>query len=129
MPNKLVGFAIKKIRKFSGLLLLFLALILITSSVRSIVRIRRAGRELFEVEEEVEEIKLENQNLRLRLEEAQSDEYIEKQLRDKLGLAKEDEIVVILPAEEVVRKFAPMREEEEEFLPDPNWKKWVRLFY
>ena len=33
-----------------------------------------------------------------------SDEFIEKQLRDKLGLAKKGEIILILPDEETLKK-------------------------
>ena len=43
-------------------------------------------------------------------------------------MAKEGEIVVILPDPETVRKFAPSIYTEEEPLPDPNWKKWLKLF-
>ena len=43
-------------------------------------------------------------------------------------MAKEGEIVVILPDEHILRKLAPDREIEEEVLPDPNWKKWMKLF-
>ena len=128
MNGKLSDFTKGIIQRFLDTFILIIALILIASSVRSIVRIRKAGGELFKVEEEVEKIEFENQELRMRLDESQSNEYIEKQLRDKLGLARDDEVVVILPSEEVIRKFAPIRQEEQETLPEPNWKRWVNLF-
>ena len=62
------------------------------------------------------------------MEKVQSDIYIEKQMRDKLGLAKEEEVVIIMPDEEILRKLAPTYPEEEQTLPDPNWKKWAQLF-
>ena len=64
-----------------------------------------------------------------RLAEVKGEEYIEKQLRDNLGLAKEGEIVVVLPDEEILRKIAPSVPEEEDILPDPTWKKWLKLFF
>ena len=41
---------------------------------------------------------------------------------------KDGETIVVLPEEETLRKMAPRFEREEEVLPDPTWKKWVKLF-
>ncbi|MDP3994252.1 MAG: hypothetical protein Q8P91_00270, partial [bacterium] len=60
--------------------------------------------------------------------EAKKQEYIEKQLRDKLGLSKEGETIVVLPDADTLRKLVPPIPGEEEILPDPNWKKWLKLF-
>ncbi len=43
-------------------------------------------------------------------------------------MAKEGEIIIVLPDEEILGTLAPNLEEEEEALPDPNWKKWLKLF-
>ena len=64
-----------------------------------------------------------------KLDKVQSEEFIEKQLRDILGMVREGEIVIILPEDDIVRSFAPKFEKEEEVLPDPNWKKWLKLFF
>jgi 2-phospho-L-lactate guanylyltransferase (CobY/MobA/RfbA family) len=76
----------------------------------------------------VKELQRENRKLKRDLQEKESEEFIEKELRNKLNLAKKGEIVVVLPDEEILRKLAPERVEEEEALPDPNWKKWLKLF-
>jgi hypothetical protein len=81
-----------------------------------------------EAQEQVDKLKEENQRLEEKIKEVRNIEFVEKQLRDKLGLAKEGEIVIVLPEDEVLRKLAPKIEEEEEVLPDPNWKKWMQLF-
>jgi cell division protein FtsB len=121
-------FVVDKLRRFYGFLVFVLALILISSSVRSVSRIGRAGEKLREVEERIRKLERENKDLEERLENVKSDEYVEQQLRDKLGLAKEGEVVVVLPEEDVIREFAPKMESEEDFLPESNWAKWVRLF-
>lgn len=64
----------------------------------------------------------------MQINETRTEEYIETELRQKLGLTRENEIVIILPEDEVVRRFAPNQELYTEELPDPNWKKWVKLF-
>lgn len=76
----------------------------------------------------VEKLQKENEELQLKIEEAKKQEYIEKQLRDKLGLSKEGEIIVVLPDADTLRKLVPPIPEEEEILPDPNWKKWLKVF-
>lgn len=79
-------------------------------------------------EENLEKVAQENRDLETKLKEVKDDVYIEKQLRDKLGYAKEGEIVVVLPDEAILRKLAPPERREEETLPDPNWKKWMKVF-
>ncbi len=89
---------------------------------------KQVGLKIEKEKEKIEKLKQENEELQKNLEIVKSEEFIEKQLRDKLGMAKEGEIVVILPDAEEVKKFAPRIDEEEEVLPDPNWKKWIHLF-
>jgi cell division protein FtsB len=98
------------------------------SLLSGISRMKNVNSRIDREEEKVEKLKKENEDLQRELEFVQSEEYIEKQLRDNLGLAKEGETVVILPDEDIVRKFAPRNDKEEEILPDPNWKKWMKLF-
>ncbi len=74
-------------------------------------------------------LKKENEELQKRLTETQSPVYIERELRDKLGLAKRGEVVVVLPDAEILKRLAPKSSEEEDFLPDPTWKKWAKLFF
>ncbi len=106
---------------------LFLS-VLTFSLVKNIARIQGSGSRIDREQENVEELKEEQKELEERLKIVQSEEYVEKQLRDKLGLAKEGEIVIVLPEDDILRKLAPVYEEEEETLPDPNWKKWLNLF-
>lgn len=84
-------------------------------------RIEKIRGRITKLEDEKEE--LENQ-----LNEAKSQEYLEKQLRDKLGLSREGETIVVLPDAEILKKFVPEMPQEEETLPDPVWRKWARLF-
>jgi cell division protein FtsB len=104
-------------------------ILLSVSLARNVIRILRAGEKVQEAEGRVEKLKKEQEELKKRLETIGSDEYIEKQLRDNLGLAKEGEVVVVLPDEETLRALAPRFEQEDETLPDPNWKKWWKLLF
>lgn len=128
MISKLKEVLKKKIGDFSGYLLILFVLVLSLSLYRNLSRIKRSNQEIKRVEQKVENLEGENEELQDKLEIVKSEEYVEKQLRDKLGLAKEGEIVVVLPEEEILRRLAPEIDEEEDVLPDPNWKKWAKLF-
>lgn len=119
---------LNRLKGISNLFLIILTLILIVGLAQNVVRMKKASQRVLEAEMRVEKVRRENEELRAKLNEVQGEEYIEKQLRDKLGLAKEGEIVIVLPDEETLRKFAPREVEEEETLPDPNWKRWLKLF-
>jgi cell division protein FtsB len=115
-------------RRSVHLFLLIIIFVLVLSVIRNIAHIRKAGMLLSEEEEKVTALREEQKALRERLEKVQSEEFIEIQLRDSLGMTQEGEIVIILPEDKVVRTFAPKYEVEEASLPDPNWKKWAKLF-
>ena len=101
---------------------------LVLSLVRNIIKTRKANNLILEKESKVDKIRQENADLEKKIAEMKSPEYIERQIRNNLGLVKEGEVVIILPDEETLRSLAPKDEEEEEILPDPNWKRWLKLF-
>lgn len=78
--------------------------------------------------EKLEKAKAEEKDLQEKLKVTQSEVYLEEQLRNKLGLAREGEIVLVLPPDEELRKLAPELGREEQFVPKSNWQKWMDLF-
>ena len=129
MFERIFQAASKKLKRYSGLFVLFLCFILLWAFLKNVARMNRVRENVEEAEGRVGKLKQEGEELEAKLEVVKGEEFVEKQLRDKLGLAKEGEIVIILPEDEIVRKFAPKQTREEEVLPDPNWKKWIKLFY
>ncbi len=129
MLEKITAKIKARLKAYSNIVFVIVFLLMITSLVRNIVRVREAKERLVEKEEYIEEIRMENEELSQRVDTIKSEEFIEKQLRNKLGLAKEGETIIVLPDEETISKFAPSDEKEEEILPDPNWKKWFKLFF
>ena len=118
----------EKLSSYSKYLLILGVIIVAISLVRNIIRAINIKDRIKAEEAKVEVLRKEKEELEKKVAEAESDAYIEKQLRDKLGLAKEGEIVLILPEDEILRKIAPVIQEEVDFLPDPTWKKWLKLF-
>lgn len=117
-----------KLKTYSNYLLIFIFLLMSVSLIRNILRVVESNKRIEKVQDRVEKLKKENEELEEKLAVTKSEGFIEKQLRDKLGLAKEGEIIIVLPDEEILGTLAPNLEEEEETLPDPNWKKWLKLF-
>lgn len=119
---------VDKLKNYQKYLLLFLCIVFALSLARNIARIKNAQVRMERIKGRVEKLQKENEELQLKIEEAKKQEYIEKQLRDKLGLSKEGETIVVLPDADTLRKLVPPIPEEEETLPDPNWKKWLKVF-
>ena len=78
-----------------------------------------------EMKKRIEELRAKNEDLKKRLEYIESDEFVEKEAREKLNMAKEEETVVILPEKLEIRDFESGSREENL----PNWQQWLRLFF
>ena len=103
-------------------------MVLASSLVKSINRIKIGDSVIEKTKVKIGKVEAENQKLAEQLEITQSEEFMEKQLRDKLGLAREGEIILVLPEADIVRKLSPQIPEEIEEKPKPNWQKWMDLF-
>ena len=119
----------KKLKRYSNYILIFVFGLMLLSLVRNLLKIRQADEKIRQEKERIKALQEENKKLTEALKEVKSEEFVEKQLRNKLGLAKEGEVVIVLPEPEKLRELAPKIVEEEEVLPPPNWKKWLELFY
>lgn len=106
-----------------------LVFILVLASIsRGVLRMVASQNRVGEAEVHLAELKADQEKLKSELEAIQSGFNKERLARDKLGLAKEGEIVIVLPEEGVLRRLSPRRltEEKTESL-SPNWKKWWEL--
>lgn len=102
--------------------------ILAFSAVRNVGKVAKIRSEIQKEKDKVAKIDKENKELETQVAKTQGEDFIEKELRDKLGLVKQGEVIVVLPDPEIVRKLAPRTPDEPQTLPDPNWKKWLKLF-
>lgn len=109
--------------KIVSLLLLLMIVMLSINVVRSWVKISHRAEIVKLTQDKLQQTKEQNENLKRKLAEVESQEYIEREVRNKLNKGKEGEIVLILPS---VSPFI-------EPTPTPidtsaNWQKWVNLF-
>lgn len=114
--------------KVGGYLVWLVLILLVLSLIRNVGRVSLVDAEIKKQKDIIAKMQADNARLEAEVNNAQSQVFIEKQIRDKLGLALPGEAIVILPDEDTLRKLAPAQISESDTLPDPTWKKWLKLF-
>lgn len=116
-------------KQYFKYLVLIVCLVLIVSMGRTTLNLWGKSKTIEDARRKVEELEKEQAELLQIKEQVESPEFIEKEAREKLGLARYGESVVILPPEDVLRRLAPPEEEEERLEDLPIYKRWGRLFF
>ena len=103
--------------------LLLLTIFLFINVVRSFKLITMRGMDVRDIQNKLQEEKERQENLKRQLAQVESNQYIEREARNKLNLGKEGEIILLLPS------ISPIYEPT----PTPldysaNWQKWIGLF-
>lgn len=108
------------------LFLFFLAsILLIVNGVRRLLTFKTTSERVKEAEESLVRLKRENEDLKRELEYKKGQEFSEKEIRDKLGLAKPGEAVVVLPKNDSSQSTV----DSEQSIEIPNYTKWWKLFF
>lgn len=108
---------------------LAICLFLIVSMGRSTWALFSRGDAIKEAEDQVKKLEEEQARLLELKEEVESEEFKEKEVREKLGLAKPGEVVVVLPSDEVLKRLAPEFDQEHFAEEEPIYKRWIKLFF
>lgn len=114
----------KKIGVGFGILII---LIITYNLLGQIFSTLKSGERLQKASERLHQLELKNRELKIRLEEVGSTDFIEREARDRLGLAKEGETVVIIPDEKIDQLLGSQKEEEQKRLPNPLG--WWKVFF
>ena len=109
-------------KKFLFCIIVIIFLFIINDLARSIYDIWQKKDFVMQAEKELSHQKQENQRLKSGLSYSKTQEFIEREARDKLFMVKKDEQRVLLSkdSEEAIQ-------EKKENLP--NWKQWWNLFF
>ena len=110
-------------RNFLLFIAVLIGIILVFNSSKRLISFRSTAKQFSEAEERLEKLKKENEDLKRELEYKKSEEFTESEIRNKLGLVKEGETVVILPKDSVGQTS------DSENRKGPNWEKWWDLFF
>lgn len=116
----------KKAIKWVGFIIF---LILVVSLVRSVLRITGSYASVENARSKLDDLRALQSELSQELAELNTDFYVEKEARDKLGYAKSGEVILVLPEEEILKRLSPLAGEADVLtLPDPIWMRWVNVF-
>jgi cell division protein FtsB len=108
-----------------SLLIFLLSILLIINLSRDIYRLYRVKERIEQTGEKLEKVEQENRQLKDKKEHYRSEDFIEKEIRDKLQMAKPGEKIVILPQNIGQEE---KKEKTEEEIEKQTWQKWLDLF-
>jgi len=103
------------------ILVIGLAIFLVNTS-KQLLQIQRSDSVVDKLDKELENKQNHNKFLQEQLKYVQTDEFVEKESREKLGLVKKGEVVVQEKLESGINV------EIEQNLSKPNWLQWLELF-
>lgn len=109
------------------LVIIGVSAILVVNLSRSIWDLWRRRDIVAERQEVLHRLEIENKRLKDELTYSESPLFIEQEARNRLGLGREGEEVVLLPKEQGTGDKKQATEEGKESVP--NWKRWWRLFF
>lgn len=111
-----------------NLVLIFAVLVLLLlglNSFKRILSLQGTSKNVEKEEATLDTLRRENDSLKQELEYKKSQRFAEAEIRNKLGMAKDGEQVIVVPKKDdgtstqdaVIKKQLP------------NWKKWQRIFF
>lgn len=106
------------------LILLVICWVAIFSLARDLAHVQRGFDRVGVADKRLAKEEAENVDLRAKLNEAQTDYYREKLMREKLNLQKPGETVVVVPDREIVASTGIKKGIE---VGKVNWEKWLDL--
>lgn len=101
----------------------FVLLIVIKNIVSSILSLRQNSNIVTSLRQQEADEKQKKQFLKEKLYQATSEQFIENEAREKLGMVKPGEHIVLAPPAIIDETKTP------EIDYSPNWQKWWRLFF
>ena len=108
------------------IILIFIGFLVIPNLIISIRNIWQKNDIITQRQEELRKLEAENERLKQAIEEAKTPEFVEREARNKLGLAKPDEVVILMDKPEV----SGQNESGLTSVPKgPKWIAWWRLFF
>ncbi|MBI2600401.1 septum formation initiator family protein [Candidatus Daviesbacteria bacterium] len=114
-------------KKIGLVLVIVIVGIIIANLIAQLFDATKSSDRLSQAAEELYKLEVKNKELKKRLQQVRSSEFIEEQARNKLGLGKKGETVVIIPEEKIQQVLGESRKNLEEKLP--NWLGWWKVFF
>lgn len=108
------------------IILLAFLVILIFGQIRTITSLSGKKSIVTNRQTELSKLKNEHETLRRKEEETKTKEYIEREARNKLGMGRVGETIILLPDEDSTNsgKTTPSAQDFR-----PIWQQWLELFF
>jgi cell division protein FtsB len=117
----MASFEIKRLFSWDKLLFVLGLILALKTALNIYTTYRRAGERMAEIENEVQTTQRVNTELKKQLEDTISFENIEKQAKDRFGMGKPNEVILVMPNQIVASNQLPVTSL-------PNWRKWWNLY-
>ncbi len=114
----------KTFRLILRIIIAFICLLVLISAPGSIRNLWQKKSIILDKKAELAREKAKNEELKQKLSEVQSPQFIEKEAREKLGMARVGETVVLLDKSQAANLNDQTKTEN-----IPNWQKWRKLFF
>lgn len=114
------------VNKFVVVIILIIGLVAGYNLISQIIQATKSGERLSEAADAVYRLEIKNKELKNKLENIQSPQFIEEEVRNKLGFGKAGETMVIIPDEKIKQILGAS---ESAAIRLPNWLGWLRLFF
>lgn len=105
---------------------------IILQTSRNIISLWSARNRVVQAQKRLQEVQKQKEKLEQEISQVDSSAFVEREARDKLGLVKEGEVILVLPQDEVNKLAQSLRDEStklDQTSPElPNWQKWLKLF-
>lgn len=109
-------------RKLLTFIVMFFLLALIVNSVRASLESYQKLHELSSGKDQLDKLKVKNSELKQELTEKQSDFFVEQEARNRLGLEKTGETIIVLQDEKIGASVKAVDQKEKS-----NLQKWLDL--
>lgn len=113
--------------RYIYLIIILIGLIISFGLVRNLYSIYQNSKFQEQAVRKLEKLRAENTRLKEEVVTSQEQGFIEREARERLGLVKPGEVVVILPSKNEATSSSEVSDEAK--APRPIWQQWVSLFF
>ena len=110
-------------RRLLPIIAALILLVVIKNNISGIFRTLADENTAENLKEKLAEEQRKNQFLKERLFYVKTNQFVEEEAREKLGMSRPGEYIVIAPTS------APLNREKIEIDTKPNWRRWLELFF
>lgn len=115
------------VKKIVIISIVLVVLVIAYNLINQISAAFKSGERLTKEAEKLYQLEAKNKQLKQKLSEVESGNFIETQARDKLGLSKKGETVVIIPQHKINEVLEASSSAQSTKLP--NWLGWLKVFF